>query len=204
MTELKMARKEFDQALSLAKEARPLAIELGEARQIAHVLKQLGRINLKTNTPFRDQKGVTRSKTYTWVINITNGQTDIINPTGVFKNVKYAVIEATPYDDYERFWYHSDGREKNRLRLKALFVNKLYEHDKEHTSHHNLVKYEAKGNSYIVWWRDDDIADNHPLVTGIYDPYLAGEYDDFMKGGFQDDMREDMEFFYEDERWSRD
>ena len=163
-----------------------------------------GRINLKTSSEFRDQKGVKRNKTYTWVINITNGATHIINPTGIFKGTTHAVVEATPYDDYDKFWYYPDGRERRRLRLKALFVNDLSERHAKHTNNYNLIKYEPKGSSYIVWWREDDFPDNHPIVTGIYDPYLAGEYDDFMKGGFQDDMREDMEFFYEDERWSRD
>ncbi len=168
-----------------------------------------GRINLKTSTPFRDQKGITRNKTYTWVINITNGQTNIINPSGTWAGgggTKYAIVEATPYDDYDKFWYHPNGKQKHRLKLKALFVNPLpeYHADLTPTKKLDAAFYEAKGSSYIPWWRSDEIADNHPLVTGVYDPYLAGEYDDFMKGGARFDMRSDMEFFYEDERWSRD
>lgn len=163
-----------------------------------------GTLHLKTSAPFVDQKGVTRNGTYTWVIKISNSDTAIVNPTTGYKNVKYAAVEATPFDDYENFWHHPNGQARDKLRLRCLFANKSPEHLHEECNNHNLVQYFPKGDGYTVWWREDDYPDNHPLVTGVYDPYLAGEYDDFMEGGFQDDMRDDMEFFYEDERWSRD
>ncbi len=166
-----------------------------------------GQITLKTTTPFKDQKGVTRSGCYTWVVNITNGQTRIINPESHYGIAKWAVVEATPYDDYENFWYYPNGKEKKRLRLKALFVSKIEEYNAQDTPTGliDAVEYEPKRSSYLVWWRSDEIDDNHPLVTGIRDPYLeGGPYGDHMQGGYKDPMRSDMEFFYEDERWSRD
>lgn len=168
-----------------------------------------GKITLKTSTPFIDQKGITRKGPYAWVINITNGQTDEINPNSIVYRTlpTHAIVEATPTDDYDGFWFYPNGKQKRQLKLKALFVSKLdtsYQASLTPTGQLDAVEYEPKGSDYIVWWRPDEIPDNHPGITGIYDPRHYGEYDDFDKGAPADPMREDMEFFYENERWSRD
>lgn len=164
-----------------------------------------GQVTLKTTTPFQDQKGVTREGEYTWVINITNGETMHIDPSPRpfdYTMPKYLVAEATPYDDYDKFWHYPNGRNRRKLRLKALFISRLEEYNDQDTPTGLLdaVEYEPKGSSYLIWWRPDEIADNDSLVTGIIDPYMEGHYED----GYEDPMRDDMEFFYEDERWSRD
>ena len=65
----------------------------------------------------------------------------------------------------------------------------------------NHIKWHPSGTIYSPWWREDIIPDNAPYLLPET-LHLTGEQDWGL--GFQDDMRGDMEFFYEDERWSRD
>jgi len=107
---------------------------------------------------------------------------------------KYIAIEGIPPSGDPKVWRTKTNRPRTTIKLKALFAQFI---DQERLI--NTVQYHPQGTMYSPWWRPDIFSDDDPDITGEYDDY-GHDYG----LGFQDDMRDDMEFFYEDERWSRD
>ncbi len=107
---------------------------------------------------------------------------------------EYIAIEAIPKNKGPDIWRSKTNRPREAIKLHALFTQPV---DQKRLM--NTIKYHRRGTIYSPWWRPDIFRDDDPDITGEYDD---SGYDYGL--GFQDDMRGDMEFFYEDERWSRD
>ncbi len=106
----------------------------------------------------------------------------------------HIVIEAIPENEALNIWRTENNKPRKTIKLRALFAVLI---DQKRLI--NTIKYHPQGNMYPPWWRPDIYEDDDSNITGKYDD---SGYDYGL--GFQDDMRGDMEFFYEDERWSRD
>jgi len=111
-------------------------------------------------------------------------------------------IEGIPTieTNIQEFWRTKTNRAKKTLKLTALFTEFVDDYDAEELANH--IKLHPRGTRYSPWWRaQDNTPDNAPYLLPET-VHLSGEQEWGI--GFQDDMRDDMEFFYEDERWSRD
>ena len=108
-------------------------------------------------------------------------------------------IEGISLTNEREFWRTKTNRPKKTIKLTALFAVFVNDYNAERLA--NYIKWHPRGTKYSPWWRPDNIPDNAPHLLPET-VHLSGEQDWGI--GFQDDMRSDMEFFYSDERWSRD
>ena len=116
MTELNMTQKQFDQALKLAEEAKPIAMALGESRTIIHVLKQLGRVNFKTGN-FKDavrygEELVEISKEHKLPKEQSHGNSilhDAYKELGIFDKA------LSNYEEYQAYFIEQNNIEINKI-----------------------------------------------------------------------------------------
>ncbi len=147
-----------------------------------------------TGVDWTDPTGQKGAKSIKWLISAWNYAASAADPEEPYPE-KYLIVEAIPESTKQEVFRTETNRPKETIKLKALFAEPIRE-GRERLI--NTVKYHRPGTMYPPWWRPDMYKDDDPNITGKYD-------DNHDYGlGFQDDMRDDMEFFYEDERWSRD
>lgn len=158
--------------------------------------------HIKTSgTTWTDPTGAPGAKEINWTVSAWSFTARLADPEDSQWKDKHVSIEGIP--TYETtitdFWRTPTGRPKKALKLRALFADYISDYDAEDLA--NRVAWHPPGTKYSPWWRPDNIPDDAPdlLPETVH---LSGEEDWGI--GFQDDMRSDMEFFYEDERWSRD
>ena len=146
-----------------------------------------------TKTDWNDPTGEKGAEDTNWVVSAWDFAARLAEPDYPYPK-KYIAIEGIAGTNAHEVWRTPTNRPRKTIKLKALFTQFI---DQERLI--NTVEYYPRGTSYSPWWRPDIFDDNDPDITGEYDDY-GHDYG----RGFQDDMRSDMEFFYEDERWSRD
>ena len=146
-----------------------------------------------TGVDWTDPTGQKGAENVNWTISAWNYAASAAHPKYPYPK-KHIVIEAVPESTSQEIFRTKNNRPRERIKLHALFTQPI-DSGKERLI--NTVKYHPKGTMYPPWWRPDIYSDDDPNITGKFDDHDYGL-------GFQDDMRSDMEFFYEDERWSRD
>lgn len=144
-----------------------------------------------TGVDWTDPTGQKGDEDVSWAISAWDFAARLADPEYPYPK-NHIAIEAIPASDNSEIWRTETNQPRRTIKLKALFSQFT-----EDTDLINIVEYNRQGTMYDPWWRPDIFDDNDPGITGKYDDYDYGL-------GFQDDMRSDMEFFYEDERWSRD
>lgn len=151
-------------------------------------------------TNWTDPTGDIGATDISWSVWAWSAAASAANPNFLFPE-KYIAIEGIPtYETTQTsFWRTPTSRPKKAIKLRALFTIFIDDYDAERLANH--VKWHPPGTKYWPWWREDNTPDNAPYLLPET-VHLSGEEDWGI--GFQDDMRSDMEFFYEDERWSRD
>ena len=155
-----------------------------------------------TGIDWTDPTGQKGAENVKWTISAWNHAADAADPHDYISEMfpdetplepkTHIVIEAIPENESKDIWRTKDNKPRESIKLKALFAVLI---DQERLI--NTIEYHPRGTMYPPWWRPDIYEDDDPAITGKYDEHDYGL-------GFQDDMRSDMEFFYEDERWSRD
>ena len=146
-----------------------------------------------TGVDWTDPTGQKGAENVNWAISAWDFAASPADPEYPYPK-KHIALEAIPKSDSADIWRTENNHPRKRIKLKALFSQFIEDDDLI-----NTVEYNRRGTSYSPWWRPDIFDDDDPSITGEYDDY-GHDYG----LGFQDDMRSDMEFFYEDERWSRD
>ena len=144
-----------------------------------------------TGIDWTDPTGQKGAENVNWTISAWNYAASAADPREPYPE-KHLVVEAVPESTSQEIFRTKTNRPRERIKLKALFAEFT---DAKRLI--NTIEYHPKGTMYPPWWRPDIYEDDHPAITGKYEEHDYGL-------GFQDDMRDDMEFFYEDERWSRD
>ncbi len=149
---------------------------------------------IKTNNPnWTDPTGQKGAENASWTISAWDFAARLADPEYPYPET-YIAIEAIPESGDTEIWRTKNNKPRKAIKLKALFTQFIEETNQRLF---NTVEYNRPGTMYPPWWRPDMYKDNDPNITGKYEDHDYGL-------GFQDDMRSDMEFFYEDERWSRD
>ena len=149
---------------------------------------------LKTNNVnWTDPTGQKGSENVNWIMEAWDFAARLADPEYPYPE-KHIIIEAYPPSGGTDIWRTALNKPRKAIKLKALFTQPIDEGKEDLI---NTVEYNRPGTMYPPWWRPDIYKDNDPNITGKYEDHDYGL-------GFQDDMRSDMEFFYEDERWSRD
>ncbi len=146
-----------------------------------------------TGVDWVDPTGKKGAENVNWTISAWDFAANPASPEYPYPK-KHIAIEAIPKSKNVEIWRTSTNRPRTTIKLHALFTQPI-----DQKRLFNTVKYHRRGTMYNPWWRPDIFKDNDPDITGKYD---NEDYD--YELGFKDDMRSDMEFFYEDERWSRD
>ncbi|MGB0383208.1 MAG: hypothetical protein ACPGWR_00160 [Ardenticatenaceae bacterium] len=159
-----------------------------------------------SDATWTDPTGEPGAKNINWIVSAWDFAANCANPSYRFPE-KHIAIEGIPLTKTTRaatnepeFWRTKTNRPKKTIKLTALFTEFVDDFDAERLANH--IKWYRRGTKYSPWWRaEDSIPDNAPhlLPSTVH---LSGEQD--WGGGYQDNMRGDAEFFYEDERWSRD
>ena len=151
---------------------------------------------VQTNNPnWTDPTGQEGSEIVNWTISAWDFAARLADPE-YFYPEEYIAIEAIPASASSEIWRTKKNTPRRAIKLHALF-SQFIDSGKEYLV--NTVQYHRQGTMYPPEWRPDIFRDDDPDITGKFDD--TG-YDYGL--GYQDDMRSDMEFFYEDERWSRD
>ncbi len=146
-----------------------------------------------TGVKWTDPTGQEGAEDVSWTISAWDFAARLAHPEYPYPK-KHIAIEAIPKDGSAEIWRTKNNQPRTAIKLHALFTQPI-----EQERLINTVKYHRQGERYPPWWRPDIYRDNDPSITGKYDD---SGYDYGL--GFQDDMRDDMEFFYENERYSRD
>ena len=147
---------------------------------------------VQTNNPnWTDPTGQEGSEIVNWTISAWDFAARLADPE-YFYPEEYIAIEAIPASASSEIWRTKKNTPRRAIKLHALFSQFVYQERL-----FNTVKHHRRGTMYSPWWRPDEISDDDPSITGKFDYHDYGQ-------SFQDDMRSDMEFFYEDEQWSRD
>ncbi len=156
-----------------------------------------------TGAEWTDPTGAPGAKDVTWTVAAWDFAADSADPNHPFTE-KHIAIEGIPTTkkNAQEFWRTKTGRPKKAIKLTALFTELVNDFKAKVLGLANHIKWYPRGSKYSPWWRGEDkTPDNAPYLLPET-VHLSGEQDWGI--GFQDDMRSDMEFFYEDERWNRD
>ena len=150
-------------------------------------------------TTWTDPTGAPGAKDISWVVSAWDFAASLASPNYPFPK-KVIIIEGIPLTSGQKFWRTPTNRPKKAFKLRALFTEFVDDYDAKRLANH--IKWHPPRSIYSPWWRAQDNTPDHAPHLLPESVHLSGEEDWGL--GFQDDCREDMEFFYEDERWSRD
>lgn len=143
-----------------------------------------------------DPTGATGASRIDWVVYASGFAARLASPSSPFDfETNQIIIEGTPigYTSAEKFW-RKGKRAKQRFKLKALFTEIIEDDQIEDGSPLvNYIAYHPQGSRYNPWWRPD-----------IFPDTTSNDSDSNFLYNDSDQIGGDFEFFYQDERWSRD